>query len=67
MSLFSVRYSEVEIRRTMTHELVIQGTGFTRAFSPLFVFDPHIDKQHYLVHVRLAACCAAVRIVGWVA
>lgn len=61
--LRSVTKSGVEIRCTTTHELVIQGTGFTRVFLPTFVFEPPIAKQDYVVHVRLGAC-AAVGTVG---
>lgn len=56
----SVTQSSVEIRRSMTHELVIQGKGFTRVFPPIFVFDPPIARPDYVVHVRLGTCAAVV-------
>lgn len=46
--------SEQEISRTRTHELTIEGTGFTRVFPPLIVFDPHIDRENYVVKVSHA-------------
>lgn len=35
----------------MTHELIIQGSGFTEAFQPHFTFEPSMDKDDYVVHV----------------
>ena len=59
----SLESSHREISRTRTHELSMRGTGFTNAFPPLIVFDPHIDRDDYVVHVSppffsVCALCA---------
>ncbi|CAN0080830.1 unnamed protein product, partial [Ectocarpus sp. 6 AP-2014] len=34
-----------EIGRTLTHELYLRGTGFTKAFPPIITFEPLADRD----------------------
>lgn len=47
--------SHTEIGRTLTHELYLKGSGFTKTFPPMIVFDPSIERDHFMVQVRVCA------------
>jgi len=47
--------SYAEIGRTLTHELYLKGSGFTKKFPPMIVFDPSIEKDHFMVQVRVSS------------
>ncbi|CAN0066429.1 unnamed protein product [Pylaiella littoralis] len=43
--------SHTEIGRTLTHELNLKGSGFTKVFPPMIIFDPAIQREDYVVQV----------------
>ena len=51
----SVEASDIEIYRTHTHELLIKGTGFTKAARPILDFEPALDSLEVFVDVSCAA------------
>lgn len=43
--------AHTQIGRTLTHEIYLKGSGFTKVFPPMLVFDPHIEKDDFVVQV----------------
>lgn len=46
-----VKNGTVSLSRTLTHDLIIEGTGFTSVYPPHFVFQPPLERDDYVVKV----------------
>eukprot|EP00903_Cladosiphon_okamuranus_P015736 g14524.t1 len=59
--------SHKEIGRTLTHEMYLTGSGFTKVFPPILVFEPHIEKEDVSVQVmnRTSIKVSLVGKKGW--
>ena len=51
----SVEASDIEIYRTQTHQLLVRGTGFTKAARPVLDFEPALGSLEVFVDVSYAA------------
>eukprot|EP00752_Nemacystus_decipiens_P008401 g7511.t1 len=47
----SLEESHKEIGRTLTHEMYIAGSGFTKVFPPILILEPHMEQEDFVVQV----------------